>query len=136
MPPGINARARQRQRSVRGVGGEDLHVDVFAAGQLFGDEHRERVGLFAARAGADPAANGLSFLLRGHQRRDDADAQRFPGLRIAEKARDVDHQVVGERTHFIRAAAQDRGVVAEIHGVDEAHAPLDASQQRRLCDSH
>ena len=31
---GVDARARQRQRTVRGVGGEDLHVDVLAAASI------------------------------------------------------------------------------------------------------
>ena len=129
---GVDARARQRQGTVGGVGGENLHVDVLAAGELFGDEHRQRVGLFATGAGADPATDGLSLLLRGDQRHDDADAQRFPGIGVTEKARDVDHQVVGQRAYFVGAAAQDRGVVTEIRGVDQPHAPLDASQQRCL----
>jgi hypothetical protein len=38
---GGDARARQRERTIRGVGGEDLPVDVFASRLFLGQQHGE-----------------------------------------------------------------------------------------------
>ena len=75
--------------------------------------HRQRVGLLAAGAGGHPAADRRAGLAVGDQGRDDMLAQGLPRLGVAEKARDVDQQVVGQRRHLGGALPQQPGVLGQ-----------------------
>ena len=64
----------------------------------------------------------------GHERPYHQFAQRLPRLRIAKETGDVDHQIVGQRAHLVRAVAQARRVVSQREQRRESHASLQTAQ--------
>jgi hypothetical protein len=67
----VDAGTRKRKRTIRRIGRKDLHLDAVTAAHLLGDDHRQRIGLFAAGAGGHPGAQRLISGARGYQRRND-----------------------------------------------------------------
>ncbi|MCE3285718.1 MAG: hypothetical protein K0R70_1974, partial [Steroidobacteraceae bacterium] len=128
----IHSGARESQRLLGGVGGEDLDVDVLASAlRFFGEQDRERVGLFPARTGRDPGPDRRVRFLFGDQRAQCRHAQGLPGVWIPEKTRDVDHEVVRERDDLLGVVTQVLRILREPLHRHHPHPPLDPTQHGR-----
>jgi hypothetical protein len=99
------------------------------AADLFPEQHGQRVRLLARRAARHPYAQGIPVGLLD-QRTDDLLAQRLPGVRVAEKRRDGDQEVVEERLHLSGVLPQQGQVPLEPDAVVELHAPRQATEDR------
>ena len=127
----VAAAAAHLQRVVVGVGGKYLHSAGFAgAAQAVQHHHGHGVSLFAGGAARHPDANGLVSRLGRHQGGDDFRLQGSPRLGVAEKLGHANEQVPKQRVHFFGLFFEQRHISTLRHDAAQAHAPLDAAQQR------
>ena len=99
---GVDAEARVGQCPLVQVGGEDLRLDRLSrALDLFLHEHRDRVGLLAARAAGHPGAKPPLGREPREQPRQHLDLERLEAERIPEELRDADEQIVVQAVELV-----------------------------------
>ena len=117
------------------VGGEDLeHHALIGAFHEFAEQDDQRIGLLAGAASRDPDADRLPRQLGVHQVGDDFRGDQIEDAGVAEKAGDVDQQVLGQQVEFAGVGGEHFEVVAHRTGRDAAedHAPFDPAFQGAL----
>jgi hypothetical protein len=99
---------------------------------LLAKEHGEGIGLLARAAAGDPDSQGTIERLAEHEIGNDLVSEERENLRIAEKARDIDEQVLGEEVELVRVVAQKLEIAIHVVGVDRRHRhpSFDAALQR------
>ena len=94
--------ARLHQRVLVDVGGIDLHPPPERLdAELLGQDHGERVGLFARRAAGAPDSDGAVGSAAGQHVRDDLRLHVSPHFRIPKEARDVDENRVEQQAELL-----------------------------------
>ena len=115
------------------VGGKyfDISLDAELLHHLR-EQDRDGIGFFACGAPRHPDAD----LLRGRRALDDvvdhSVLQHVKIVRIPEKARHADEELLGEEPGLVRVVGQIVDIFLEIAVVRDDDAPLDAPQDRRL----
>ena len=129
---GIGGRARDVDRALVDVGGEDLQDRRrVGAAERFGKEHRVRIRLFARRAAGHPHANLLVMLLAFEDRRHDVAPDRFERVAVAKEIRHADQHVAQQVRRFLGVFVDEVPVSAQVRERVDLHATLDAPQHRR-----
>src|SRR6185369_14529450 len=132
-PCGVHTRARERKRLIGGIRRENLDLEPLASTvYLFRDEDRQRISFLAARTRGDPSAQIVACRPALYQRHNHALPQCFPSLGIAEKAGDIDQQVIGKRQRLLRLLSEHLRVLSQTQHADNAQAALNATQKCRL----
>ncbi len=114
------------------VGGEQLKpCRQLLGGDLLGEKHRQGIGFLPRAAAGHPDAQLLVASMGAHQIWNDLRGEIVEHFRVAEKAGDVDQQVLGELAHFRFIVAQDLEVALHPVGLDRGHrhAAFDAPPQ-------
>ena len=105
---GIEAAARGGEIVVGKVRGEDFRLQaLFSRFGMLGEQHCDRIGFLARRAGRNPGADRLVGRRLLDERPDHVAVEGLPRFGIAEEAGDVDHHVADERLQL-------GGIVAEL----------------------
>src|SRR6202040_4077670 len=112
------------------IGGEDLQLDIpFPRCDRLEQQYSERIGLLTGAAAGNPdpqrPVGGVTVDEIGYYLR----CQEFEGTRVAEEARDVDQQVLGEELELTWILPQPVEIPTTVIGTGQRHAPLDPAQQ-------
>ena len=87
----ITSVAGEGDRVLVDVGGKDLQLDIpLRRRDLLEEEHGDGIGLFARAAAGNPDPQRAAWRLLAHEIGNDFLRQQIKGLRVAEKAGDVD----------------------------------------------
>jgi hypothetical protein len=130
---GIQALARGRDRIRIDVRGEELQLDVaVAGGNPLMEEHGEGIGFLARAATRNPDAQSAIGCPAVEQAGNHLLFQQVEHVPIAEKAGDVDQEVLREQIQFAPVGAQPVEIAVHIVGRDRSHlhAPFDPALQR------
>lgn len=133
----IQAVAAGLQRLFVHVGGVDADVEIGRrVAEVLGDQHRDRIRLFARRAPGGPDAKAPRLAGFGDERRYHVLREGFPGVGVAEEPRDVDEDRVDRRVGETRRSAAD-GVLDRDEGDDRRGpcAPRHRRDERRDADA-
>jgi hypothetical protein len=122
-----------------GLGGdvrcEDLEFDrSLERTRNLVEDHRDRVGLFAARGGRDPSAKRTRLVVPSFEALFQLVAQGLEALRVSEEARDADEQLLKEGVELPRLLGQELDVVLEVALVVDQRASFDAAADRALLE--
>ena len=129
---GVAAVARELQRLVVDVPGEDLHPRARVLPQnLLSEQDRHRVRFLAGRAAGRPHPEGPVQRCDVHEARDHIAGQYGECLWVPEEVRHADEQIAEQLVRFARAIAQVLDVCRDRRRLEDLHAPLDAPHQRR-----
>ena len=127
----IGARAGDLDHLLVDVAGEDGKARPQPRRPHLGvDQHRQAVGLLTRGASRAPDAQLFSSGGRDH-RADGLLAQGLEQLWVAEKARDVDQELVQQRLAFVGMALEVAQIVLGAGHVQHMQPPADAADQRR-----
>ena len=125
---GIGGGARLPEGRLADVGAE--HLDADLAGLLaqgLQQQHRDGVQLLAGGAAGHPDADRLPLGFARHDAGQNLGAQGVEGLRVAEKAGDVNQDVLVEGFHLGFVAAQQAQILVEVRDFFQGHPPGDAA---------
>ena len=130
---GKHAEARLVDGVLVQIGGVDLEGNrIGGLGQLerFGEDHGERVGLFARRAARHPRPHHAAGGTGGDQRRQGEFRQLLPGRRVPEKSGHADQQFLEQDVQLLGVLLQIADVGFDLVHLMDTHAAFDAAVQR------
>ena len=147
---GIDSQPGGFQRPLVNVGGEDLQVGrLLGGGELFDEQHRQRISFLTGRAAGSPNADrfcGAAFQAVGivhmfvgissqpplDQFRNDALLKHLKGFWLTKEAGHTDQQVLVQVRDFIGVFAQVVEIGRHLLDMTQSHPPLHAAQQHVL----
>ena len=114
------------------IGREDLYrPDAPHVRHEFRNHDTERIGFFSRRAPDDPHAEGIARRALLRELRKQPGVEQLKRLRITEKRRDVDENILKQRFHLRRRVTQVFDVSTQRIDLVQHHATRDAAVQRR-----
>ncbi len=127
----ITSLAGESDRILVDIGGEDLQLDIpLRRSDLFEKQHGEGIGLLASAAAGNPDPQRPVRRVPADEIGNHLFRQQLEGSRVAEKAGDVDQQILDEEIDFACILPQHVEIPAAVVDSGQRHAPFDPAHQR------
>jgi len=124
LPGNVARRAALRWCSTASV----ANILTARRGAPFRQQHRDRVGLFARRAGRHPDTDRLTTFGIFDQRRDHFAIESLPRLVVAKERGYVNQQILDEGSSLIWVFCQPREIVVQLFHLHETHPAMDTAR--------